>query len=200
MVSATSIRSTLQHTPTIQSIAHKAVIRQLSHGHDEWYEDEVNPLHIHILIVADEAFILLDTTGAALHKRGYRTASGEAPLKESLAASLVLLSQWKYQTPFYDPFCGSGTIAIEAAMIARNIAPGKSRKFDWMRFRDTRLDIWEGLLESAKNQEFSKQYPISASDIDPEMIHIASENARQAGVDDTIEFSVADFRKKDFIP
>jgi len=123
-ISATSIRSALSNTPTIQSVTKKAIIRRLSDGEDEWHENMLHqPIEIFILVVADEVHILINTSGHALHKRGYRSLAGEAPIKESLAAAMILLSGWKYAMPFYDPMCGSGTIPIEAAMIARNIAP-----------------------------------------------------------------------------
>lgn len=191
-VSATSSRSSLAHTPTIQSITKKAIIRRLSGGSDEWHENMFNqPIEIFILVVADEVHVLIDTTGPALHKRGYRSETGEAPIKESLAASMVLLSGWKYKTPFFDPMCGSGTLAIEAAMIARNIAPWLTRSYDYLQFPWWPTEFHAEVCEEAKTKSFSKNYSIYGSDIDPAMLSIARENARNAGVADTIVFSTA---------
>lgn len=138
-------------------------------------------VHILILIIEDTAYILLDVTGDPLHKRGYRTESGEAPIKENLAAALVAFANWKYKNPLLDPFCGSGTIAIEAAMIARNIAPGLARHF-----RIEELPCYDRtLMAEVKKELMSKIYPsgkytILARDIDPAMIEIAKRNAIRA--------------------
>jgi putative N6-adenine-specific DNA methylase len=191
-VSATSIRSVLSHTPTLQSVTKKAIIRRLSNGDDEWHENMFNqPIEIFILVVADEVHILVNTSGPALHKRGYRSQTGEAPIKESLAAAMVLLSGWKYKTPLYDPMCGSGTILIEAAMIARNIAPGLQRSFDYLQFPWGSSELHEETVRAAKAKIFDQSYALFGSDIDPAMLHIARENARQAGVADTITFSTS---------
>ncbi len=120
------------------------------------------------------AHILLDITGDPLHKRGYRRETGEAPLKENLAAALVAFANWKYATPFTDPLCGSGTIAIEAVMIARNIAPGLARHFrvEELRFFDT--EIYTNVQDSARSKIYpSGKYRVHAIDIDPEMVRIA---------------------------
>jgi putative N6-adenine-specific DNA methylase len=119
VIEASSTRSTLSSIPTIQSVSQKAIFSTL-HTPNNAHAVEV---HILILIIDDIAHILLDITGDPLHKRGYREEAGEAPIKENLAAALVAFTSWKYREPLFDPFCGSGTIAIEAAMLARNIAP-----------------------------------------------------------------------------
>jgi putative N6-adenine-specific DNA methylase len=119
IIEAASTRSALESVSTIQSIAQKSIFSTLNTPN----LTNGTEVHILILIIDDIAHILLDITGDPLHKRGYRQESGEAPIKESLAAALVAFSGWRYKEPFLDPFCGSGTIAIEAAMIARNIAP-----------------------------------------------------------------------------
>lgn len=147
------------------------------------------PIEIFILVVADEVHILINTSGPALHKRGYRSQTGEAPIKESLAAAMVLLSGWKYSTPLYDPMCGSGTILIEAAMIARNIAPGLKREYDYLQFPWYPAELHKEVVADAKTKVFDQSYQIFGSDIDPEMIAIAKENARHADVSDTITFS-----------
>jgi len=133
--------------------------------------------------------ILLNTTGESLHKRWYKKATGEAPINEALAAWLLLLSWRKFSEPLYDFFCGSGTIAIEAALLAKNIAPGIFRKFAFQQFARYDQTTFDKEFESAKNKiMLTKQHTIIASDIDPNMISIAQENAKHAGVFDYIQF------------
>jgi putative N6-adenine-specific DNA methylase len=190
VIEASSTRSILSSTPTIQSIAQKAIFSTL------YTPNNANAIetHILILIVDDEMRVLLDVTGDPLHKRGYRSESGEAPIKESLAAALIAFSGWRYREPFLDPFCGSGTIAIEAAMMARNIPPGLSRHFriESLSFHDR--DTYMKAKEEMKGKIYpSGSYSISASDSDPGMVEIAKRNAERAGVADDIVFSVSDF-------
>ncbi len=189
-ISATTIRSAVTHTPSMQSVGKKAIIRSLRGNDGKWNEVEGNqPIEILLLLVADELRVLINTSGDALHKRGYREQAGEAPLKESLAAALVLFSSWKFWTPLYDPLCGSGTILIEAAMIARNIAPWLNREFDALYFPWYDLDIHEMVKKEARAKKFDKSYQIFGSDISSDMVEIACANARNAGVIDTIRFS-----------
>lgn len=125
--------------------------------------------------------ILLNTTGESLHKRGYKKATGEAPINEALAAGLLLLSGRKFSEPLYDFFCGSGTIVIEAALLAKNIAPGMFRKFAFQGFARYDQTTFDKEFESAKNKMMlTKEHSIIASDIDPTMISIAQENAKHA--------------------
>ncbi len=127
--------------------------------------------------------MLLDTTGAGLHRRGYRTEAGEAPLRETLAAALVLLSRWEPPRPFADPLCGSGTIAIEAALYSANIAPGRSRAFAGQALPLLPAAAWREESELARDQERGDvSVDIAASDRDPRMVEIATQNARRAGV------------------
>ncbi len=177
VIEASSTRSALSSIPTIQSVGQNAIFSTLVTPN---YTSETE-VHILILIIDDIAHILLDVTGDPLHKRGYRRDAGEAPLKENLGAALVALANWKYRTPLLDPFCGSGTILIEAAMLARNIAPGLFRSFriEELPFHDAEL------LEQVREQAEKKIYPsgsytIHARDIDPAMISVARENARRA--------------------
>jgi putative N6-adenine-specific DNA methylase len=190
VLDASSTRSTLSSTPTIQSISEKALEESVG---------KLNPIsdietHILILIIDDIAHILLDVTGDPLHKRGYRSEAWEAPIKENLAAALVAFSGWRYKEPLLDPFCGSGTIPIEAAMMARNIPPGLSRSF-----RIESLPFYDiSLLREVKLEAKGKIYPtgnykIYASDKDHKLVKIAYENARRAGVEKDIEFSSEDF-------
>lgn len=196
IVSATSSRSVVTHTPSMQSIGKKAIIRALMGEDDYWKENEnSHPIEIFLLLVADMLHILINTSGDALHKRGYRTEAGEAPLKESLAASLILFSGWKFKTPLYDPMCGSGTLLIEAAMIARNIAPGLKREFDYLYFPWYDLPCHERAIKEAKAKIFEKNYEIYGSDIDPRVLEYAMDNAHRAGVGDTVRFVESDFRE-----
>ena len=130
-VSGKSVKSTLFSVPDCQAITKKAIVERLKFAHKRLgFLDESGPLFkIEISILKDVATLTIDTSGAGLHKRGYRTVQGEAPLKETLAAALVKVSKWSPNRPFVDPFCGSGTIALEAAMIGQNIAPGYNREF-----------------------------------------------------------------------
>jgi putative N6-adenine-specific DNA methylase len=177
VIEASSTKSTLASVPTIQSVGQNAIFSTLVTPN---YTNDTE-VHILILIIDDIAHILLDVTGDPLHKRGYRREAGEAPLKENLAAALLAFSGWKYKQPLMDPFCGSGTIAIEAAMMARGIAPGLFRGF-----RIEELPCFsESLLENVRAEAEKKIYPsgsytIIASDIEPEMIRISEENARRA--------------------
>ncbi len=139
--------------------------------------------------------ILLNTTGESLHKRGYKTFTGDAPINEALAAGLLLLSGRKFSEPLYDFFCGSGTIAIEAALLAKNIAPGSFRRFAFQQFARYDQTLFDKELERAKQKVMlQKQHTIIASDIDPEMIRIAEENAKIAGVSDYITFETKDIK------
>lgn len=195
LVSATTSRSVVTHTPSMQSLGKKAIIRSLMGGDDYWKENEhSHPIEIFLLLVGDELRILINTSWDALHKRGYRTEAGEAPLKESLAAALILYSGWKFRTPLYDPMCWSGTLLIEAAMIARNIAPGLRREFDYLYFPWYDLLYHEKVIKEARAKIYEKAYPIFWSDNNPHMIDIACQNASRAGVLDTIKFREADIK------
>lgn len=190
VIEASSTRSVLSSVPTIQSVSQNAIYSTL-HTPNNAHAIEV---HILILIIDDIAHVLLDITGNPLHKRGYREEAGEAPLKESLAAALVAFSGWRYRNPLIDPFCGSGTIAIEAAMMARNIPPGLSRSF-----RIESLPIHQKELLGKVKKEWSEKiypsgpYKIYAQDISPDMIEMAKRNAERAGVGKDVTFSVSDY-------
>ena len=150
---------------------------------------------VEFFIFKDEATLMIDTSGVALHKRGYRPASGEAPLRETLAAAIATIARPKDNVLFWDPFCGSGTIVIEAAMIATNRAPGLSRSFAAEQFPAIDASVWESEREKARG-EILTDSPFEAygSDIDPEVLEKAKENARRAGVDGHIKFFRADAR------
>lgn len=190
IIEASSTRSILTSVPTIQSVAQKAIYSTMNTPNmTNWVE-----VHILILIIDDIAHILLDVTGDPLHKRGYRIEAGEAPIKENLAAALIAWANWKYSSPLLDPFCGSGTIPIEAAMMARNIAPWLMRHFRI----ESLISHDRELLETVKTEARWRIYPsgkytIIWRDRDPEMIRIALGNAMRAGVQDDIVFEVWDY-------
>lgn len=191
IIDGSSARSTLSNVPTIQSIWQKAILDTYGKMPGKpWNQEE---LHILILIIDNTARILLDITGEALHKRWYRTEQGEAPIKETLAAWLVAMSAWRYKEPFWDPFCGSGTIAIEAALMARNIAPWLSRRFRFMDLPFYNASLYENIKEDLQESEFVGKYSILATDRDPEIIAIAKRNALRAGVRENIHFECEDF-------
>lgn len=196
IVSAVSVKSELSSVPAIQKTVKKAIVTKITGNKESSLrEDTAFPeIHIFALIRENTTLLLLDTSGEPLHKRGYRTEALEAPIKETLAAALVMLSGWRFKEPFLDPFCGSGTIAIEAAMIARNIAPGLSRSFSGENFPWYDAKYFREAKERAKAKILTdRTYTITGSDTDPEAVKIAQNNAKRAGVSDTVDFVVRDF-------
>ena len=188
---ASSVNSKLFSPSDIQSIAKKAMVERLKQHYDiEWFAEDGVAYPIRIFINKDEVTVCLDTTGDSLHKRGYRTQAGKAPISETLAAALIMLTPWYGDRVLVDPFCGSGTFAIEAAMIAANIAPGMNRKFtamEWDNFIEPAL--WDENIEEARdNIDYDVKTDIQAYDIDGQVIRIAKENAKRAGVDELIHF------------
>lgn len=193
-VKAKSIKSQLSSEPSLQSLAKKSIINTIEKKRDFFESENQGIIDVQVLLQNDRLKVMINTSGAWLFRRGYKTQSVEAPLKENLAAAIVQLSHWKYDENFYDPFCGSGTIPIEAALIARNIAPWKFRSFAFMDFDFYPKKYYIDALKTAKDWEYDKKYFIYASDLDEENLDIAKENARNAGVDDTIEFLCDDFK------
>ncbi len=188
---ATSVNSKLFSPSDIQSIVKKAIVERMKQHYDvDWFEESGAEYPIRVFFNKDEATICLDTTGDSLHKRGYRTQAGLAPISETLAAALIMLSPWHKDRILLDPFCGSGTIAIEAAMIAANIAPGMNRSFTaekWTNFIDRQL--WYDVIDEAEEEiNYDVDTDIQGYDIDPEVVKIAKENAVRAGVDKLIHF------------
>lgn len=193
IVKTVSERSELFAARTLQSLGKKALAESLV-GKDNFYDadETLPPIEFLVMIIGDTLRVLLDTTGEGLHKRGYRLESIEAPIKENLAAGIVLLSGWRFQEPLYDVFCGSGTIAIEALMIAKNKAPGLSRRFAFQDFGFIERDALIAEKKKAKQKEYDWKYTIYASDIDAEAIDIAQENAKRAELEWEIHFQQKD--------
>ena len=188
-----SLNSKLFSVSDCQSIIKKAIVERLKGKYGiEWF-DETGPLYqVQFSIMKDQVSLCLDTTGSGLHKRGYRPAHNAAPLKETLAAAMVYLARYRGRDDFCDPFCGSGTIPIEAALAAKNRAPGLYRDFTAMNWPIFDPAVWTQAREAARAKEYSGSYNIVGSDIDPNAVEMARENARRAGVDDIIHFEVAD--------
>ena len=193
-----AIKSKLYSIPDCQSIVKRAVVARLSEKYGvSWFtENSGIKYQIEFFILKDRASLMIDTSGVALHKRGYRPASVAAPLRETLAAALALTSRPRKDVLVWDPFCGSGTIAIEAAMILANIAPGVNREFAAEKFPIVPKEIWDEVREEARARASKEiDFEIWASDIDEEATDIAYENALRAGVTDYLNIFTADARK-----
>ncbi len=192
------LNSTLMSVPDCQKIIKKAIVERLkSVYHVNWFA-ETGPLHqIQFSVMKDHVSVCIDTSGDGLHKRGYRPAHNAAPLKETMAAAMITLSRYRGREDFCDPFCGSGTIPIEAALIARNIAPGIHRSFSAELWTEADARVWAEAREQARSREFHGDYHIIGSDIDPAAVRIAKENAERAGVSDIIRFETADAMRFD---
>ena len=193
-VTGYSINSTLHSVPACQSIVKKAVVERLGAAYGLQTLPETGKRYqIRFSIMKDEVMLCLDASGEGLYKRGYRAVGVAAPLKETLAAAMVKLSHYNGRDPFCDPFCGSGTIAIEAALIARNRAPGLNRSFAAQHWAMVDKRIWLDAADEAMDNEFhDKTYEIWGGDIDPHAVEIARHNAELAEVDDTVRFEVDD--------
>ena len=186
------LNSALHAVPACQSIVKKAVAARLGAKYGLEQLPETGSLYqIQFAIMKDTASLYLDTTGAGLHKRGYRAVGVVAPLRETLAAAMVMLSKYRGRDPFCDPFCGSGTIAIEAALIAKNRAPGLDRSFSAQKWGFVPASAWMEAADEAMDKEFDGDYDIWGGDIDPKAVAIARSNAEKAGVEDLVRFEVA---------
>ena len=187
------LNSALHAVPACQSIVKKAVAARLGAKYGLEQLPETGSLYqIQFAIMKDTASLYLDTTGAGLHKRGYRAVGVVAPLRETLAAAMVMLSKYRGRYPFCYPFCGSGTIAIEAALIAKNRAPGLDRSFSAQKWGFVPASAWMEAADEAMDKEFDGEYDIWGGDIDPKAVAIARSNAEKAGVEDLVRFEVAD--------
>ena len=188
-----SLNSQLHAVPACQSILKKAVAARLGEKYGLQTLPETGALYqVQFSIMHDHVTLMLDTTGPGLHKRGYRAVGVAAPLRETLAAAMVLLSRYRGKDPFCDPFCGSGTIPIEAALIAKNRAPGLDRTFSAQKWRWLDSGLWLEAAEEAMDREYRGTYDIWGGDVDPKAVAIARANAEKAGVADTVRFAVAD--------
>ncbi|KQL35720.1 MULTISPECIES: class I SAM-dependent RNA methyltransferase [Bacillaceae] len=190
-VQGKSVKSTLFSVPDCQAIVKKAIVERLKLAYKRiGFLDESGATYkIEISILKDIATITIDTSGVGLHKRGYRQEQGEAPLKETLAAALVKISKWNPDRPFVDPFCGSGTIPIEAAMIGQNIAPGFNRDFHSESWSWISKTIWDDVRNEAEDlARYDQELQIIGSDIDHKMIQVAEQNSFESGFGDIITF------------
>ncbi|MDR0846403.1 MAG: class I SAM-dependent RNA methyltransferase [Lactobacillales bacterium] len=200
-VAGRSIKSKLFSTPDAQRLTKKAIVDRLRAAYKL---PEYRPLRengpkysLEVALLKDTVSLLLDTTGPSLFKRGYRVEKGGAPLKENMAAALVMLTNWRNDLPFYDPTCGSGTIAIEAAMIGLGMAPGNMRDFDFEFWTQVPKGLVDGVRAEADDKvDYDAKLDILACDIDHKLVEIAKENAQNAGVADSIEFK--QMRAEDF--
>lgn len=191
VVKAASIKSKLFSPSDIQSIMKKAMVERMKKSyHLEWFPEDGDTFPVRVFIKNDEVTVGLDTTGESLHKRGYRKLTAKAPIAENLAAGIIMLSPWKQDRILVDPFCGSGTIPIEAAMMAANMAPGMNRSFlaeKWDHI--VRRKHWYQCGDEAReNLNLQVETDIQGYDIDEHMVKIARENAKLAGVEHLIHF------------
>lgn len=189
-VQGKSIKSKLFSVPDCQAIVKKAVVEKMKQRHRRtWFEESGPRYVIEVALLKDEATLTIDTSGAGLHKRGYRRLGSPAPLKETLAAALVLLSYWRFDRPFLDPLCGSGTLPIEAAMIGLNIAPGLRREFAAENWPVIPTALWrQARVEARDLMAHDRRVDICGTDIDAEVLSLARYHARQAGLDKQVTF------------
>lgn len=189
-----SVKSTLHSVPDCQSIVKKAIIKSMSESYGIEQFSESGPVYkIEVAILKDVVTLTIDTTGPGLHKRGYRELAGIAPLKETLAASMLLVSRWTDEFELVDPFCGSGTILIEAAMIAQNMAPGVNREFVCETWPSMSGNVFSIVRDGARKSEKHNEIKLIGYDIDYRTLKVAMDNAKKAGVDKYIEFQKRDF-------
>lgn len=192
---ASSVKSKLFSPSDIQSITKKAIVEKLKLSyHTDWFKEDAESYPIRVFIMKDEVTVALDTTGDSLHKRGYRKLESKAPIAENLAAALIMLTPWNGSRILVDPFCGSGTIPIEAAMMAANIAPGMNRNYtaeSWTHLITPQN--WKDVREEAQEEIITDiDVDIQGYDLDPEMVEIARINAKKAGVENMIHFQARD--------
>ncbi len=188
---ASSIKSKLFSPSDIQSIVKKAMVERMKEDYGlKWFEESGASYPLRLFLMKDEVTVAIDTSGDSLHKRGYRTMAGKAPITETLAAALLMLTPWNKERILVDPFCGSGTFLIEAAMMAANIAPGMRRSFTaqgWTNLIDAQL--WQDTVEEAEELvDTDISVDIQGYDIDGDVVKVARDNARRAGVEHLIHF------------
>ena len=194
---AASVKSKLFSPSDIQSIMKKAMVRRLQEYYGiSWFEEDGAAYPVRVFLKKDIVTVGIDSSGVSLHKRGYREVSGKAPITETLAASLIMLTPWRKDRILVDPFCGSGTFPIEAAMMAANIAPGMNRSFTaekWTNFIPKKL-WYDTVEESNELVDDTVEVDIQGYDVDGSVIKIARRNAREAGVDHLIHFQERDVK------
>lgn len=196
-VSGKSVKSALHSVPDCQKIVKKAIAERLRSVYGREWMDETGPEYkIEVALLNDQVTLTVDTSGTGLHKRGYRDKAGEAPLKETLACAMLYISRWKGERVLLDPLCGSGTIPIEAAMMAMHMAPGLHRSFAFESWPQVPQELWNGIKAQAE-QEINRELPVRiyGSDIDYFALKLAQEHAEKAGVADKIHFQKLDFEK-----
>lgn len=196
-----SVKSKLYSVPDCQAIVKKAVVERLKTKYrTDWFQEDGAFYKIEVAIHKDIAQLTIDTTGPGLHKRGYRPLHSSAPLKETLAAAMIMLTNWYPDRPFVDLFCGSGTIPIEAALIGQNIAPGFNREFVSEGWNWLKTDLWNKAREEAEDvAKYDQPLDILGTDVDHSMIKLAENNMKEAGLYGTISFKqmqAADFTTK----
>ena len=190
------LNSTLMSVPDCQAIVKKAASKRLGEKYGiAWLPEDGPKYQLQFAIMNDRVTLYLDTSGPGLHKRGYRAVGNDAPLRETLAAAMVMLSRYRGRDFVWDPFCGSGTICIEAALIAKNRAPGLRRRFAAEKFAWMDEKIWQDARGEAMDKEFKGDYRILGSDNDPKCVSLAMANARKAGVGEIITFKDGDATK-----
>lgn len=195
---AASVKSKLFSPSDIQSIMKKAMVERLKDVyHVSWFEEKGASFPVRVFLMKDEVTVGLDSTGESLHKRGYRKLTAKAPIAENLAASLIMLTPWRGERVLIDPFCGSGTIPIEAAMMAANMAPGMNRSFtaqNWPHIVE-KQNWYDTMDEAGDLVDRKAETDIQGYDLDDEMVNIARANARLAGVDHLIHFQRRDIAR-----
>lgn len=186
-----SLKSNLHSIPDCQSIIKKAVVERLKKKYKKEWFDENGPLYkIKFSLMKNKAVLMIDTTGEGLHKRGYRAMSNIAPLRETLASAMIMLSDWRYDRPLIDPFCGSGTIPIEAALIGANIAPGLNRKFTSEKWGQIPKKLWLDTRKEAHSLiKMDVELNIRGYDIDESAVKLSINNAHKAGVNQYVKFA-----------
>lgn len=194
---ASSVKSRLFSPSDIQSVMKKAMVRRLQeHYHMEWFPEDGPEYPVRVFLMKDQVTVGIDTSGASLHKRGYREVSGKAPITETLAAALIMLTPWRGDRILVDPFCGSGTFPIEAAMMAANIAPGMNRSFTAVKWTNLiPKKLWYDTVDEAGDLiREPEETDIQGYDADEDVIRIARRNAAEAGVENMIHFQRRDVR------
>ena len=190
------LNSQLMSVSDCQAIIKKAASRRLGEKYGiSWLPETGIKYQLHFTILNDQVTLSLDTSGQGLHKRGYRAVGNDAPLHETLAAGMIQLTRYRGREFFWDPFCGSGTIPIEAALIAKNRAPGLSRSFAAQEFPWISKESWQNARQEARDKEFKGPYRILGSDSDPACVSLSFANAKKAGVSDCVTFKDGDATK-----